>query len=74
MKLGLKVIQPIVFSPFPFKKLREALKDVKKIICVENNATGQLADFIKYYGINVDQRILKYDGRPFTIDELEHKL
>lgn len=73
-KLGLKVIQPIVFSPFPIKKLKEALKGVAKLICVENNATGQLADFLKYYGINVDQRILKYDGRPFSLDELEHKL
>jgi len=73
-KLGLKVIQPIVFSPFPLKQFKEALKGVKKIICVENNATGQLADFVKFYGINVDKRILKYDGRPFSLDELEQKL
>ena len=73
-RLGLKVIQPIVFSPFPLKQFKEALKGVKKIICVENNRFGQLADFLKRYGINVDRRILKYDGRPFTIDELEAKL
>jgi 2-oxoglutarate ferredoxin oxidoreductase subunit alpha len=72
-KLGLKVIQPIVFSPFPLKQFKESLKGVKKIICVENNATGQLADFVKFYGINVDKRILKYDGRPFSLDELELK-
>jgi len=73
-KLGLRVIQPIVFSPFPLKQFKEALKGVNKIICVENNATGQLADFVKFYGINVDKRILKYDGRPFSLDELEKKL
>jgi len=73
-KLGLKVIQPIVFSPFPLRQFKEALKGVKKIICVENNATGQLADFVKFYGINVDKRILKYDGRPFSLDELEQEL
>ncbi len=73
-KLGLRVVQPIVFSPFPLKQLKEALKGVKKIICVENNATGQLADSVKFHGINIDDKILKYDGRPFTLDELEQKL
>ncbi len=73
-KLGLRVVQPIVFSPFPLRQFKKALKGVKKIICVENNATGQLADFVKRYGINVDERILKYDGRPFSLDELEQKL
>jgi 2-oxoglutarate ferredoxin oxidoreductase subunit alpha len=73
-KLGLRVVQPIVFSPFPLRQFKDALKGVKKIICVENNATGQLADFVKRYGINVDERILKYDGRPFSLDELEQKL
>ncbi|MEK6732546.1 MAG: pyruvate ferredoxin oxidoreductase, partial [Candidatus Omnitrophota bacterium] len=73
-RLGLKVIQPIVFSPFPLKQFKEAFKGVKKIICVENNTFGQLADFLKRYGINVDHRILKYDGRPFSLDELEQKL
>ena len=73
-KLGLRVVQPIVFSPFPLRQFKDSLKGVKKIICVENNATGQLADFVKRYGINVDERILKYDGRPFSLDELEQKL
>jgi len=73
-KLGLRVVQPIVFSPFPLKQFKETLKGVKKIICVENNATGQLTDFLKRYDINVDQKVLKYDGRPFTINELEQKL
>jgi 2-oxoglutarate ferredoxin oxidoreductase subunit alpha len=73
-KLGLRVVQPIVFSPFPLRQFKEALKGVKKIICVESNATGQLADFVKCYGIDVDKRILKYDGRPFSLDELEQKI
>ncbi|MDP2921021.1 MAG: 2-oxoacid:acceptor oxidoreductase subunit alpha [Candidatus Omnitrophota bacterium] len=73
-KLGLRVVQPLVFSPFPSRRVKEALQGVKRIICVENNATGQMADFLKCRGINVDQRILKYDGRPFTPMELEQKL
>lgn len=73
-KLGLRIVQPIVFSPFPLKQFKEALRGVKKIICVENNVAGQLTDFVKCRGINVDERILKYDGRPFSLDELEQKL
>lgn len=70
-KLGLKVVQPVVLSPFPEDAFREALGGVKKLIVVENNATGQLARLIRNYGFCADAMILKYDGRPFALDELE---
>ena len=73
-KLGLKVIQPVVLSPFPAKQLEEALNGIGKIISVENNVTGQLTKLMKCYGLNVDEKILKHDGRPFSLDELEDKL
>ncbi|OGB90697.1 pyruvate ferredoxin oxidoreductase [candidate division WOR-1 bacterium RIFCSPHIGHO2_01_FULL_53_15] len=73
-KLGLKVIQPLVLSPFPVKQFESAVKDVKKLICVENNATGQLAKLLKLNGFSVDEMALKYDGRPFDLDELEGEL
>jgi len=72
--LGLKVIQPLVLSPFPVKQLQEALLGVKRLISVENNATGQLAGLVKFYGFDVNEKILKYDGRPFSLDELEEAL
>ncbi len=72
--LGLKVIQPLVLSPFPEKQFQEALKGVKKLICVENNATGQLSRLLKISGFNVNEQILKYDGRPFSVDELEERI
>jgi 2-oxoglutarate ferredoxin oxidoreductase subunit alpha len=70
-KAGLKVIQPLVLSPFPVKQFQAALTGVKKIISVESNATGQLERLLKINGFNVDDKILKYDGRPFFLDELE---
>jgi 2-oxoglutarate ferredoxin oxidoreductase subunit alpha len=70
-KLGLKVIQPIVLSPFPKDQLEAALTGVEKLICVENNATGQLCKLLKLHGINIDGKVLRYDGRPFSFDELE---
>ena len=72
--LGLRVIQPIVLSPFPHKQFVEALKGVKKLISVENNARGQLVRYINSYGLDVDEKVLKYDGRPFSLDELESNL
>ncbi len=73
-KFGYKVIQPLVLSPFPVKQFEAAIKGVKKLICVENNSTGQLAQLIKLNGYSADQLILKYDGRPFDLDELEGEL
>jgi 2-oxoglutarate ferredoxin oxidoreductase subunit alpha len=40
------------------------------LISVEENATGQLAALVREHGGRVDGTILKYDGRPFTPDEL----
>jgi 2-oxoglutarate ferredoxin oxidoreductase subunit alpha len=38
---------------------------------VENNKTGQLAGVIKENtGLDVDYKILKYDGRPFAPEDL----
>jgi 2-oxoglutarate ferredoxin oxidoreductase subunit alpha len=72
-ELGLKVIQPVVLNPFPLKQFQEALSGVKKLICVENNATAQLAKLIRCYGFSVDNTILRYDGRPFSLEDLEEE-
>ena len=72
--LDLKVIQVAVFSPFPAERLKEALGGVKKLIAVENNATGQLSALMARYGFKVNEKILKYDGRPFTLNELGESL
>jgi len=69
--LGLKVIQPLVFSPFPVEQFQRALIGVKRIINIENNYSGQLEKLIKLYGFKVNDRISKYEGRPFSLDELE---
>ncbi|MHB8909620.1 MAG: 2-oxoacid:acceptor oxidoreductase subunit alpha [Syntrophales bacterium] len=70
-KLGLAVVQPVVLSPFPEDAFRAAVSGVKKLIAVENSATGQLARLIRNHGFCTDAMILKYDGRPFSLDELE---
>jgi 2-oxoglutarate ferredoxin oxidoreductase subunit alpha len=73
-KLGLKVVQPVILDPFPVEALRAALKGVKKTIGVEVNVTGCLADMASCNGIEVNEKILKYDGRHFTVDELQRRV
>ena len=73
-ELGLKVIQPQVLWPFPVNQLRDAVEGVNKLICVENNARGQLASLISPLGFKIDGKILKYDGRPFSLEELTGKV
>ncbi|MCE5266022.1 MAG: 2-oxoacid:acceptor oxidoreductase subunit alpha [Deltaproteobacteria bacterium] len=47
----------------------------KRLICVENNATGQFAGLLKReLGLAVDRRVLKYDGDCFTVRELYQAL
>lgn len=73
-KLGLKVIQPIVMNPFPMIQFRNALDGIKRLISVESNATGQFARLIRNHGVIVHDTVCKYDGRPFSCDELEEEL
>lgn len=73
-KLGLKLIQPLVLQPFPVKQFKLAMKGVSKLISVECSALGQMEKLLNCQGIKVDKSILKYDMRPFTVEELEKKL
>ena len=73
-RLGLSVISVLVLQPFPERRLKEALDGVDRLIAVECNATGQLASLAESFGIPVSDRILKYDGRPFSIEDLLSEL
>jgi 2-oxoglutarate/2-oxoacid ferredoxin oxidoreductase subunit alpha len=73
-KLGLEVIHVLVLAPFPNNKLREAIKGLERIVAVECNSTGQIAKLAACHGIQIDKKILKYDGRPFSYENLEARL
>jgi len=72
--LNLKVVQPLILEPLPVEALEIALTGVEKIIDVEVNATGQLAKLVANCGICVDDMILRFDSRPFTVDGLLDKV
>jgi 2-oxoglutarate ferredoxin oxidoreductase subunit alpha len=53
--------------PFPGENVAEQLKRYETTICVENNATGQMAHLIRSEtGIEMSSKILRFDGRPLT--------
>ncbi len=51
------------------------LQRAKKTVIVENNATAQFAQLIRMQtGFHIGHKILKYNGLPFSADELEKQL
>jgi len=57
--------------PFPALEMVGLLKNAKKVLTVENNAGGQLAQLLRREtGLQVGGSILKFDGRPFHLDYL----
>jgi 2-oxoglutarate ferredoxin oxidoreductase subunit alpha len=51
------------------------LQKARSIVIVENNATSQFAKLIKLFtGIDIENKILKYDGLSFTVEELTEAL
>jgi 2-oxoglutarate ferredoxin oxidoreductase subunit alpha len=43
------------------------LQEAREVVCVEGNATGQLAGLIRREtGFTVDKRVVRYDGLPLT--------
>ena len=52
-------------------KAKKYFDKAEKIVVVENNASGQFANLLEAeYGITVNDRVLKYDGNPFSVEEL----
>lgn len=70
---GLKVnlIHSIALWPFPARAMINGLSRANRLVLVEGNATGQFGGLIREHtGIDIDDRILKFDGRPFEATEL----
>ncbi len=72
-KAGYKLIQIMSFAPFPEESFKRALEGVGEVVVVEANREGQAANIIEKY-VDVNKRILKYDGRPFFEEEILEQL
>ena len=70
-----RFLQISYLSPFPKELVSRELKKSKKIILVENNATGLLGDVIaEQTGFMIKDKVLKYDARPFVPEDIIKKL
>lgn len=60
----------------PITKInRGILEKAKRLVLIENNYKGHFGDFIKLeLGIEFDEKILKYNGLPFNIEEVMERI
>ncbi len=71
----LRFVQVRLMRPFPVDEVTAALKNAKRLILVEGNYTGQLGGLVREMtGIDLPQKVLKYDGRPFSQEEIVEAL
>ncbi|MCH7850583.1 MAG: 2-oxoacid:acceptor oxidoreductase family protein [Nanoarchaeota archaeon] len=69
--LDAKFLQVIYMKPLS-SLIRKELEKADNVILIECNATGQLGRLIREKtGIKIENRLLKYNGRPFHEDELK---
>ena len=61
--------------PMDIDKMKTFFKQNKKYVLVENNSWGQFGKLLTMKtGIEIKNKILRYDGRPITATEIVHKV
>ena len=64
-------LQCRLMRPFPAEAVGAILRKAKRVVSIEENYSGQLASLIaEQTGVLIKDRINKYDGRPFSEDEM----
>src|SRR5713226_4346018 len=69
--IGVEFLQIRLASPFPTEIVREKLAGAKLVIDIEQNYSGQMAAVIaEKTMIDIKNKILKFNGRPMSQDEI----
>lgn len=74
--LDCKFLQVLYVKPLS-NKIKKEIENSKNVILVENNLTGQLGRLLREktgFSVKENNRILKYDSRPFWTDELKNEI
>jgi len=74
-KLKINYLHLNWLNPFPKEAVGRILSRAKKVIDIEGNFSGQMAGWMREQtGIEIKDKILKYDGRPFLPEEIIESL
>tara|TARA_B100000029_G_scaffold508998_1_gene597221 strand:- start:1780 stop:2223 length:444 start_codon:yes stop_codon:yes gene_type:complete len=74
-KISANFLQIKMLRPFPIEAVREFLDTANRAVVLEDNYMGQLGLLIaEQTGIQLHRQALKYDGRPFSEDEVVEAL
>ena len=72
---GYSFMQISYISPFPAQKVLAELKKATEVVLVENNVTGLLGQIVREQtGYEIKQKILRYDARPFTPEDIVQQI
>jgi len=64
-------LQCRLMRPFPAADVEAILRKAKRLVLIEENYSGQLGSLIaEQTGVRIADRVLKFDGRPFSEDEM----
>ncbi len=70
-----KFVKINYLKPFPRREVMNVLEDAKRIVIVENTSTGQIGKLLAMEtGIITEDKILRYDARPFTPEYIRRRL
>ncbi len=73
--IDVNFLQIRLINPFPTEYVSNVLSRAKKIVDVEMNYSGQLAEVtMEKTCIPIKNKIVKYNGRPMSCEELYHAL
>jgi len=68
-------LQIVYLCPFPSDKAKEIIGQAKSTLIIENNKTAQLESLLRENsGISVENKLLRYDGRPVTPEQIYEKV
>jgi 2-oxoglutarate ferredoxin oxidoreductase subunit alpha len=72
---SVNVLHFVDIWPFPADRVSAILEKTQRLVAVEGNFTGQFASFLREQtGRKVDHKILRYDGRPLSPDDIVERV
>ena len=74
-EIEINFMQVICLNPFPSREIKDLLLKSKRVLIIETSKSGDLLSLIKENTLmDIKDRMLKYDGRPFYPEEIYDKI